>query len=187
MEGTIGEIRLFAGTFAPKNWAYCTGQIIAIQSNTALFSILGTTYGGNGTSTFGLPNLASRVAIGQGQGPGLSSYALGQVGGTPTNTIGVEQMPMHVHTMNFSLHASSQPASSPTPSAGVNTLATISEGGGGTANAFYTTAAPTITAKTASTANPTGFAGGNQPFNNMQPFAASNYIICLYGVYPARN
>jgi microcystin-dependent protein len=190
MEGMIGEIRLFAGNFAPKNWAFCTGQIIAIQSNTALFSILGTTYGGNGSTTFALPNLASRVPIGQGQGPGLTNRVLGEVGGSPNTTLTLEQLPLHVHTMNFSVHASSQPATASDPSTGVNTLATITDpvGSGATPNAFFNSdPAPAIVAKTASSTNPTGPVGGNQPFSIMQPFAASNYVICQYGIYPSRG
>src|SRR4051812_29571089 len=97
MEGVIGYTTLFAGNFAPKNWAFCAGQIINIASNTALFSILGTTYGGNGTTTFALPDLRGRTIVGQGTGPGLSSYVLGQAGGTENDTLDISQMPAHVH------------------------------------------------------------------------------------------
>ena len=97
MEGTIGEIRMFAGTFAPRTWAYCNNQLISIATNTALFSILGTTYGGNGQTTFALPDFRGRVAVGTGQGPGLSNIVLGQMAGTPTVTLLTTNMPAHNH------------------------------------------------------------------------------------------
>src|SRR6188508_951854 len=100
MEGMIGEVRMFAGNFAPKNWAFCQAQVIAIASNTALFSILGTTYGGNGTTTFGLPDLRGRVCIGPGQGPGLSNYALGEMAGTQNVTLMINEIPAHTHAAN---------------------------------------------------------------------------------------
>src|SRR3954468_19309155 len=99
-DGYIAEIRMFGCNFAPKNWAECNGQILSISQNTALFSILGTTYGGNGQTTFALPNLQSRVPIHPGQGPGLSSYELGEVGGTETTTLQITQIPGHAHTIS---------------------------------------------------------------------------------------
>src|SRR6476620_8139642 len=103
MEGYIAESRLFAGNFAPRGWAFCQGQLLSISQNTALFSILGTTYGGNGQTTFGLPDLRGRVPIHSGgsQGPGLSPYDLGEMGGTETNTLTINQMPAHNHTVQF--------------------------------------------------------------------------------------
>src|SRR5215204_812084 len=102
MEGTIGEIRMFAGNFAPKNWALCYAQILSISQNTALFSILGTTFGGNGQTTFALPDFRSRVAVGAGQGPGLSNVSLGEQAGVETVTLLVTQMPAHNHVINGS-------------------------------------------------------------------------------------
>ena len=99
MEGTIGEIRMFAGNFAPRSWAFCNSQILSIAQNTALFSILGTTYGGNGQTTFGLPDLRGRVPIGTGQGPGLPNVSLGEMSGTPTTTLLATNMPAHTHTV----------------------------------------------------------------------------------------
>src|SRR6185436_412469 len=96
-EPFIGMIVMFAATFAPRNWAFCDGQLLSIAQNTALFSILGTTYGGNGQTTFALPDLRSRVPVSTGQGPGLSNYSLGQVGGTETVTLNINQLPAHVH------------------------------------------------------------------------------------------
>ena len=98
MEGTIGEIRMFAGNFAPRYWAFCQAQLISIASNTALFSILGTTYGGNGQTTFGLPDFRGRVAVGVGTGPGLSNVVLGEMGGSSTITLTTNNMPAHNHT-----------------------------------------------------------------------------------------
>src|SRR5215212_259973 len=100
MEGTIAEIRLFAGNFAPRNWAFCAGQILPIAQNTALFSLLGTTYGGNGQTTFALPDLRGRVAVGAGQGPGLSNISLGQVAGETTHTLISQEIPAHNHVIN---------------------------------------------------------------------------------------
>src|SRR5215210_2000666 len=98
MEGYIAEIRLFAGNFAPRGWAFCSGQILSIAQNTALFSLLGTTFGGNGQTTFALPDLRGRVAVGPGQGPGLPAVNLGQVSGEPTHTLIITEMPAHNHT-----------------------------------------------------------------------------------------
>src|SRR5215204_7495475 len=100
MEGTIAEIRMFAGTFAPRSWAFCAGQLLSISQNSALFSILGTTYGGNGQTTFALPDFRGRVAVGTGQGPGLSNISLGEQAGVPTVTLLLQEMPMHNHTIS---------------------------------------------------------------------------------------
>jgi microcystin-dependent protein len=97
MDGTIAEIRLFAGNFAPRNWAFCNGQIMAISQNTALFSILGTTFGGNGQTTFALPDFRGRFPVGPGQGPGLTNHDLGEVSGSETVTLSTAQMPLHTH------------------------------------------------------------------------------------------
>jgi microcystin-dependent protein len=175
MEGTIGEIRMFAGNFAPRNWAFCSGQLLSIAQNTALFSILGTTYGGNGTTTFALPNLSGRVPVGTGQGPGLSDIVLGEVAGEENHTLIITEMPMHNHIATA-------------PAAGTSTTATPSASvapgpvslGAGLSNAFGTAstnlAPPTI-----------GIAGGSQPHNNMQPYLGMNYIICMFGIFPSRN
>ena len=180
MEGMIGEIRMFAGNFAPKNWAFCTGQTIAIASNTALFSILGTTYGGNGTTTFQLPNLASRVAVGQGQGPGLSYYALGQASGAENVTLTVNQIPAHIHPAigTYAPPASSNPGEETNPSGGFMGKPNTGD--------LYTSPANGQMGGTPvnATLNPVG---GSQPHNNQQPYLGMNYVICMYGIYPARN
>jgi microcystin-dependent protein len=171
----IGEIRIFACNFPPKNWAQCNGQILSIAQNTALFSILGTTYGGNGQTTFALPNLQGAAPIGQGQGLGLSSYALGQTGGTSTVTLAANQMPSHTH--NAVGTDGSGTAASP-------------------ANAIW--ASPSIDrdinfyeGASATTVNMNGAAlallGGSQAHNNLMPYQAQNFCITLFGIFPARN
>src|SRR5687768_16920561 len=112
----IGQIVLFAGNFAPRGWAFCQGQILSIAQNTALFSILGTTYGGNGQTTFALPDLRGRVPVGTGQGPGLPSMNLGQVAGEPTHTLIITEMPAHNHSAQVNITASSAEADSTSPS-----------------------------------------------------------------------
>lgn len=171
-DGFIGEIRMFAGNFAPKNWAFCQGQILSIAQNTALFSILGTTYGGNGTTTFALPDLSGRVPVGVGQGPGLTLRQLGEINGTETVTLTTAQMPMHNHTVNAVTTEGNQ--NLPTGNLPANTKTLDKE---------YSDANTNTTMKS-TMVNPSG---GSQPFSVMQPSLGMNYIICLYGVYPARN
>ncbi|WP_400193058.1 phage tail protein [Hymenobacter sp. B81] len=179
MEEFIGIIKLFGGNFAPQGWAFCNGQLMSIAQNSALFSILGTTYGGDGVTTFGLPDLRSRVAVGMGQGPGLSNYVQGQMAGTENVTLLANQMPAHTHMLN----ASSQPGATNAPAGGVLALPVGSTGGGEevTVNAFGT--APDTTLNPASV----GVSGGNMPHENLQPYLALNYIICLEGIYPSRS
>lgn len=181
MEGMIGEINLFAGTFAPKNWAFCQGQTIAIASNTALFSILGVTYGGNGTTNFQLPNLSGRVAIGAGTGPGLSNYQLGEEGGDESTTIMVNNLPPHNHTIaaTAQTHASdAQARATNTPTGAFWGTATTDAYGNDTSVAM----APDAITLTGSLA-PTG---SGVPFINMQPYLAMNYVICMFGIFPQR-
>jgi microcystin-dependent protein len=173
MEGTIGEIRMFAGTFPPRNWLFCNGQTLAIAQNTAFFSILGTTYGGNGQTTFAVPNLQGRVPVGTGTGPGLSNVQLGQVAGTETNSLTVANLPAHSHTMNASADATS--AGAP---AG-NSLGANARGG-------ITPFAPGATNQVPM-GSTTGSVGSSSPVNNMQPYLGMNYIICQFGIFPSRN
>lgn len=167
-EPFLAEIRIFAGNFAPRGWAFCNGQILAIAQNTALFSLLGTTYGGNGQTTFALPDLRSRVPVHAGQGPGLSSVNLGEVSGTETVTLTVNEMPTHPHTANASNGASS--ASRP--------------GGGVPASGGAYAPSPD-----GAVMNPAmiGNTGGSQPHNNRQPYLGLNFIIALEGIFPSRN
>jgi len=167
----IGSIVLFAGNFAPRGWAFCQGQIISISQNTALFSILGTTYGGNGQTTFALPDLRGRAAVSSGQGPGLSPYELGQLSGTESVTLTTGQMPAHNHPMQ----ASETPASSdPKDQVPANESADRT--------AIY--GSPDGTVMNVSFCGP---AGGSQPVPIVQPVLAVNYIICLEGIFPSRN
>jgi microcystin-dependent protein len=180
MDGFIGEIRLFAPNFAPKNWAYCAGQLLAINQNQALFSILGTTYGGNGISTFALPDLRGKAPIGVGQGPGLTDYSLGQITGTTTNTLTGNNLPSHNHTVTgtLSMRTTAVLADSETPGG------TYFANDGSTkfdAQNDGTTMKPANVNLTA------GNPGSSVPVNNMMPYIAINYIVCLYGVFPSRN
>jgi microcystin-dependent protein len=181
MEGVIGYTTLFAGNFAPKNWAFCAGQIINIASNTALFSILGTTYGGNGTTTFALPDLRGRTVVGQGTGPGLSSYVLGQVGGTENTTINMSQMPAHVHPVAV---VAANPATDETANA--------STASGNVYARDINSLLPYAGGPFASMGNLTGTiqmapSGNGQALSILRPLLGLNYIICQFGVYPARN
>jgi len=169
MQGFLGQIVLFAGNFAPRSWALCQGQILAIATNTALFSILGTTYGGNGQTTFALPDLRSRVAVGQGQGPGLSSYALGQQGGSESVTLNSQQLPPHNHSVSAFSDAgdTGKPAN--------NFLGSIDNGYKSSSDGTLMSAAMI------------GGGGGSQPHENIQPYTTLNYIICVEGLFPSRN
>lgn len=178
----VGEIRPFGFNFAPRNWALCAGQILAISSNTALFSILGTTYGGNGQTTFALPDLRGRMALGMGQGSGLSQYVEGEEIGSETVTLLSTEMAAHSHTPYTRTEVGTADMHN-VPQAG-DYLSRFNT----SANAFGTTW-NTPPLENATTLHPTflGFAGGNQPHNNIQPVLAINYCICLFGVFPARN
>jgi microcystin-dependent protein len=185
MEGYIACMSYFAGNFAPRNWSYCQGQILSIAQNTALFSLLGTTYGGNGQTTFALPNAASRLLVGGGMGPGpsLSNYVLGEITGTETATMTTASMPSHNHTLTI-------------PSLPVRANAT--QDADGPTSAVFATTANTIAPYGALpgspqnggavTATATCFPSGNGiPFNIQQPYLGMNIIICLYGIFPSRN
>lgn len=182
MEGVIGYTTCFAGNFAPKNWAFCQGQIINIASNTALFSIIGTVYGGNGTTTFGLPDLRSRTIVGVGQGPGLSAYSLGQTGGLETQTVNMLQMPAHVHPVAVV----AQNASNDTDAASLTAPGGNYYGRDEQGITPYATA-PTVSMGILQASVTMTSMGNNQAFNMLRPFMGMNYIICLRGVYPARN
>jgi microcystin-dependent protein len=167
-----GEIRLMACTFAPKGWALCNGQVLPINQNQALFSILGTTYGGNGITTFALPDLRGKVAMHFGQGPGLADYQLGQMSGAESVTLNASQLPLHIHPVacNTSLAGQANPTGN-FPGLPNSTSAGVYE-----ATANSTMAAGVI-------AN----AGGSQPHENRQPLLTLNYIISLGGIFPART
>lgn len=175
MDPFIGEIKIFGGSFAPKGWAFCSGQLLAIRQYTALFSLLGTNYGGDGTTTFGLPNLQGRIPMQAGQGPGLKQRSLGEQGGVRTVTLNQNQMAAHNHApgCNSGLSNATTPKGnvwSKTGSArqGINNYADTA----GTSPALNTQVFANI--------------GGDQPHNNMPPFLVMNYIIALEGIFPQR-
>jgi microcystin-dependent protein len=181
MDGFLGEIRLFAPGFTPKNWAPCFGQTLAININQALFSILGTTYGGDGTSTFGLPNLAGRSAIGVGRVDSASPfYTLGQRTGTIENTLNGSQLPAHTHTLTGSINlpATSQTGNQQSPAAGF-----FANDG----SKKYDAQHDGVTMRPATVSLSTSVAGGSIPFNNLMPYLVVNYIICMYGIFPQRQ
>jgi microcystin-dependent protein len=164
-EPFLGELRLFPYNFAPRGWAFCNGQILPIAQNTALFSLLGTTYGGNGQTTFALPDLRGRVAMSSGQGPGLSPYDLGQVAGSESVTLTTAQIAAHGHTIGSTNSA----ATNARPNNLVN-----AQGG-------------SYSATSDGNMQPTGQTGGSQPHNNIQPYLVLNYCIALEGIFPSRN
>ncbi len=191
MEAFLSTILIWPPNFAPNGWALCAGQLMSISQNAALFSLLGTTYGGDGITTFGLPNLQGRVPIGAGQGPGLSPYNLGDNGGVESVTLGINTIPQHSHTATPNLSVS-LPA--------VTTTGTTNQPGPSVAPA-----APTDAARNPvnifSNATPTqnlgqpsisgtisiGLAGSGLPHENRQPYLAVNYIIALQGIFPSRG
>lgn len=181
MEGTIGEIRMFAATFAPKTWNYCDGSIINIASNTALFSILGTTYGGNGTTNFALPDLRGRVALGSGNAVTGTVYPLGQKSGANTVTLGVGNLPPHTHTgvASISIPVFSEAGNSADPN-GMHL--------GSLTGMFAPASAGTDSNLTPFAATVTdGVSGYGQPISLMKAGLGMNYIVCMYGVFPYRN
>ena len=171
----IGQITMFGGNFAPRSYAFCSGQILSIAQNTALFSILGTTYGGNGQTTFALPNLQGRVPIHPGQGAGLSNYSLGQQSGTESTTLLIGNLPAHNHPATVTSNASSGSASDTLPTG--NFLAAD--------NQYKNTSNTTLNANAVTVA--VGATGGGQPINNLQPYLCINFLIALQGVFPSRN
>ena len=173
-EAYIGSIVLFAGNFAPSGWAFCNGQIMPIAQYSAVFALLGTTYGGDGVSTFALPDLRGRVPAHSGQGAGLQPIGLGEKIGTNTNTLTVGQMPMHSHVVNANATA-----------AGRNLQALPTNN----FPAQNQDASGNYAATSDVQMNPAtiGFAGANQAVNNMQPTLGLNYIICLQGMWPPRD
>lgn len=181
----IGEIRIFAGNFAPKAWELCQGQLLNIASNTALFAILGTTYGGNGQTTFGLPDLRGRVPVGTGQGPGLSNYDLGQVSGVEQGALLTTQLPVHTHPLSnatFAIGAYSGAGNSRNPAGAV-----FAKEAAGVTQTYSSESADATMAANVLKAGQLGAAGGGQPVSLMQPYLTLNYIICVSGVFPSRN
>lgn len=169
-EPFLAEIRVFGFNFAPRGWAFCNGQILPIAQNTALFSLLGVTYGGNGTSTFALPNLQGNAPMHAGQGPGLSDYVLGETGGSAQVTVLTSEMPAHTHTLNMSSQEGTENSPKDLYAAGYPSVG------------LYAPAPP----NTAMDPRMLAVAGGSQPHENMMPSLALNFCIALEGVFPAR-
>ena len=173
-EPFVAEVRIFAGNFAPRGWAFCDGQLLPISQNTALFSLIGTTYGGDGRTTTALPDLQGRAPMHPGQGPGLTSRALGQKGGVETVVLTENQIPSHTHTLSGVVQPATQHSatsnSSLARSLGGNAYAAGSPGSSVNLNAWTL---PSI--------------GNDQAHDNMQPFLALSFIIALTGIYPSRS
>ena len=170
-EPFVGEIRMFAGNFAPRGWAFCDGQLLAVSQNDALFSLLGTIYGGDGRTTFGLPDMRGRIPIHAGSGPGLSPRRLGAKAGAEKVTLTTNQLPSHTH-----------------PIQGSSALADSTDPGGrvpaqGTAIDLYATSAPSINFSSSAVTN----IGGSRSHSNLMPFLCINFIIALFGIYPSRH
>ena len=174
----LGEIRIFAGNFAPHGWALCNGQVMSIQQNTALFSILGVQYGGDGKTNFALPNLNGRVPIGQGAGPGLTPRTVGQAVGSQTVTLLATEMPAHTHVP---MGTTQKGSTSDPANAAWGEFSVSGRGGVTPVNLFN------ATPDTPMSPLAVNVSGGSQPHNNMQPFLAMNYIICLQGEFPPRG
>jgi len=191
----VGEIRMYGFSFPPRGFATCSGQIIGISQNAALFSLLGTNFGGNGQTTFQLPNLASRLAIGQGQSPGLSNYVIGEFGGTESVLLTSLQMPIHTHSLTGSVSVATAVGTVSTvanqPKPGGNLLAKASDAATSSIVNTYSNATTDSTlggvtsTVTNTLANST--AGSGQPFSILQPFLTVNYSIATAGVFPSRN
>lgn len=171
----VAEIRIFPFNFPPTGWAFCNGQLMPLSQNTALFALLGTTYGGDGKSTFALPNMQGNVPMHPGQGQGLSLHDLGETGGSTTVTLLVSEIPVHAHTVGRALAANGD-STSPAASVWAQSAA-----GRGTA-ALYKEGPPTGTVNP----NSLNITGGSLPHNNMQPYLTLNFCIALQGVFPAR-
>lgn len=178
MEPFIGEIRIFAGNFPPTGWALCNGQLMSIAQNTALFSILGTMYGGDGKSNFALPNLMGRAPLHHGQGPGLSDHTQGEQGGVRTVTLTSTQMPAHTHIAN----GSGQIGNTNNPQGAVWAQPPVQGKFNKTQTPLY---ASSSNVQMNYSALPT--VGGGQPHNNMQPYLGLTFIIATRGVFPSRE
>jgi microcystin-dependent protein len=186
-EPFIGEIRMVGFSFAPRGWAFCQGQLLPIAQNSALFSLLGTQFGGDGRTSFGLPDLRGRSPVGQGQGPGLSDITMGKMAGTETVTLNQTQMPSHTHTAEASIAV-------PASSNGVDTTGTPATNtvlgpasNSGRAGTLYATDAANTTLKPFNSPVTVQPAGGNLPIGTRNPFTGVNCIIALEGIFPSRS
>jgi microcystin-dependent protein len=170
MTAYVGEIRLFAGNFAPAGWAFCQGQLLPISENDVLFQLIGTTYGGDGQETFQLPDLSSRVPVHQGQGPGLSNnYIIGEMGGVEQVTLTTQQIPNHTHAPAATTASGDQSS----PANGIFAASPLLYGTGTLNTTMHPSAMQPV--------------GGNQPHENMAPYLGINFIISLFGVFPTQT
>jgi len=188
MDAFLATILLWAANFNPRGWAFCNGQLLQISQNTALFSLLGTTFGGDGRVTFGLPDFRGRVPVGAGQGPGLGDYLLGQVGGTENVIMTLAQMPLHGHAVSVTINASNAQATDSIPTASIHTLAAPYDAANFNPVAGYNNQTPNTALNIGASPNGTTTnVGGNQPMSIMQPYLGINYIIALEGIFPSRG
>lgn len=174
--GYLAEVRLFAGNFAPRAWAFCQGQLLPISQNSALFSLLGTIYGGDGRTTFGLPDLRGRVAVGSGNGPGLNNYKLGSKGGNEQTYLNVTNLPAHNHEAVMNVDNGDGPKRTPSGKF-------LSGDVGSTLYADSIATAATLNWEAITVGN----TGNGVPFSNRSPFLTLNYIICTQGLFPSRS
>lgn len=182
MEPFLGEIKMFGGNFPPRNYASCNGQVIAISQNSALFSLLGTTYGGNGTTTFALPNMQGRMPMHYGNGPGLPFVPLGAQIGQPAVNLTLAELAPHTHTMTATVNVVTSAGTSRTPQ-----NAYIAGDAGADANYAPGTATPDGTLAPGSVSLRVAPSGGNEPIPTQSPSVGVNFIIALQGLYPSRN
>ena len=195
MEPYLAEVRLFGGDFAPRGWAFCQGQLLSIAQNTALFSLLGTIYGGDGRTTFALPDLRGRAQMNPGTGPGLPTYRLGQQTGAETNTMNILDMPNHTHgaaldnaNASIKIPALADAAGTTDPTGAIPASGEDSNG----AEAKLYSSSDADTTLRSFTAPVSGSVtidntGGSQPMNNLQPYTGLNFIICTQGLFPSRS
>lgn len=194
MEAYMGMVMYFGGNFAPRNFAMCLGQTLSIAQNSALFAILGTTFGGNGVQTFLLPHLGGRAALGTGQSPGVShNYQLGEVAGSEQVTLNTGQMPAHVHAVSIPFHvqacsgvAASDESAVPLPG---TCLGSVLDGDGKSSPVIYAPVGSGTAVNIAggTITGSTGIAGGNTPVSLMQPYLGLTALICTQGIFPSRN
>lgn len=183
MEGYLAEVRMFAGNFAPRGWMLCQGQLLSIAQWTAVFALVGTTYGGNGQTTFGLPDFRGRMALGTGQGPGLPSVDLGEMAGVQNTTLIITNLPFHNHTLTGNIIPQAN-----NDATGLTDDATGARTGLPTTPNIYTLATDALVPMAPMQSTLTvGLAGNNQPFSNQCPYEGIQFIMCVEGIFPSRN